>query len=67
MLELESFVTCMPHATAVSGSINLGIVPKTISCLSSVARRLSREFRLRWNAGNQEGRKEKANKENVHG
>ena len=49
VLELESFVACTPgpHTTAVSDSINLGIVPKTISRLSSVARRLSREFRLR--------------------
>ena len=67
VLELESFVarTLEPHTTAVSDSINLGIVPKTISRLSSVARRLSREFRLRKTTWNQEGGKKKASKKST--
>jgi hypothetical protein len=66
-LDLDSVVTCTPHVPGVSDTVNVGIVPKTISCLSSVARRLSRVFRLRYDARNQEDRKEMTSKENVHG
>jgi hypothetical protein len=45
-LEFNSAITCTPRVPGVSDTLNLGIVPKTISCLSSVARRLSRVFRL---------------------
>ena len=49
MSELVSVnvVTCTPHVAAMSEIESLGVVPETISCLSSAARRLSREFRLR--------------------
>ena len=57
----------MPHVPAVSDIESLGIVSKTISCLSSAARILSREFKLGWSSRNKGGRKEMASKENVHG
>ena len=46
VLELVSVVTCTPHVPAVSDSEILGIVPNMTSCMSSAARRVSREFRL---------------------